>query len=280
MCDLHVTMYLFGGACMLKQCDIRNDRYNSIAPICLGCEKCEPHHSYGPAVRMYWLLHYVVSGKGRYSVGGDEYTLSEGDAFLIKPGEITVYTADENEPWHYIWVAFEGDIKKLKELPYVIRDERLRDIMTRIHEYDGYDKNSDLYSVAQIWNVIWCLCGDSLDSSEASYSSVAVNMIKKQYMKDISVQSLADTLGLERSYFSNIFRRDTGKSPGQFILDYRMEKAVELLKCEKYSVSVIAASVGYSDPFSFSRSFKNYFGVPPQKFKHAGGELRKGTLSV
>ncbi len=267
---------------MLRQCDIRNDRYNGIVPLYMGSEDCTPKHSYGPAVRMFWLLHYVVSGKGRYSVGGNEYRLSAGDAFLIKPGEITVYSADENEPWHYIWVAFEGDIKKLHELPYVINDERLRDLMTRIDEHDDFGESTDLYSVAQIWNVIWCLCGDSIENSDESYSSAAVNMIKKQYMKNISVQSIADALGLERSYFSNIFRRDTGKSPGQFILEYRMEKAVELLKCEKYSVSVIAASVGYADPFSFSRSFKNYFGVPPQRFKDAESTISKihrGTLS-
>lgn len=123
-----------------------------------------------------------------------------------------------------------------------------------------------MQAIAAIWEVIACLCGDMAQEDDTSYTARAVNMIKKQYMKDVTVQSIADALGLDRSYFSNLFKKETGKSPGRYLTEYRMERALELLRRERYSVSVVAASVGYGDLFSFSRCFKRCYGVPPSRY--------------
>ena len=78
-----------------------------------GFEDCEPLHSYGPAVRDYFIIHFVHEGKGSFFCGEKSYTLSGGDCFLITPGEITSYRADRLNPWKYSWVAFLGeDIEK------------------------------------------------------------------------------------------------------------------------------------------------------------------------
>ena len=73
-----------------------------------GSESCAPGHFFGPAVRTHYLIHFIRSGKGRYMRGNSEYALKKGDAFLILPGETTKYMADEEEPWEYTWIAFDG----------------------------------------------------------------------------------------------------------------------------------------------------------------------------
>ena len=77
-----------------------------------GREQCAAGHSFGPAVRPHYLIHFILSGKGRYHVNGDAYHLQAGDAFLIYPGETTVYEADEKNPWEYAWIGFGGIRKK------------------------------------------------------------------------------------------------------------------------------------------------------------------------
>ena len=60
-------------------------------------ENCQPRHFYGPAVRPHYLLHVILRGRGIYQHRGITYTLSQGDAFLITPIEITYYQADETD---------------------------------------------------------------------------------------------------------------------------------------------------------------------------------------
>ena len=64
-----------------------------------GVSECEPCHSFGPAVRPSYILHYILSGKGMYKVGDRKYKLMEGQGFLIEPEAVTFYQADEKEPW-------------------------------------------------------------------------------------------------------------------------------------------------------------------------------------
>ncbi len=73
-----------------------------------GSESCTPGHSFGPAVRAHYLIHFIIQGKGTYLRGDEVHTLNAGDAFLIIPGETTRYIADETDPWVYTWVAFDG----------------------------------------------------------------------------------------------------------------------------------------------------------------------------
>lgn len=73
-----------------------------------GYETCIPGHSYGPAIRSGYMIHYILKGKGIYKTNGKIYQLSEGDAFLIKPDTLIYYEADHHHPWSYTWIGFQG----------------------------------------------------------------------------------------------------------------------------------------------------------------------------
>ena len=85
-----------------------------LAVYSCGVQRCGSCHSWGPAVRDHYLIHYVVSGKGIFSCGGTEYHLSAGDGFLVVPSKVVYYAADRENPWEYCWVGFNGsDAKRL-----------------------------------------------------------------------------------------------------------------------------------------------------------------------
>ena len=104
-------------------------------------------------------------------------------------------------------------------------------------------------------------------SETVDYIDKALNIINSEYMSDISVQNIADKIGLERTYFSNLFKMRVGMSPKQYLLKTRMEQAAVFLRDYGYSVSVTALSVGYGDVYTFSKMFKRYFGVSPSKLR-------------
>ena len=76
---------------------------------CCGCSRTEPLHCFGPAMKPHYLIHYVLNGRGIFKMEGEEYPLEAGCGFLIEPGQMSFYQADEKDPWMYIWVGFAGE---------------------------------------------------------------------------------------------------------------------------------------------------------------------------
>lgn len=246
---------------MQKDFVIRNDLYRSFVPLFVGSEQCKKGHSYGPAVRPHWLIHFILSGKGMYCVGGKEYSLESGQAFLIKPGEVTLYRADAQSPWHYAWVAFRSEHPALNDLPYILSDDRLWNTFSTIADTGSFTYGA---AVTAVWQVIDHLCPAGMLEDRNAYVATAKSIVHRKYMQDITVSSLAESLGLDRSYFSGLFKRETRQTPQEYLLHYRMEQAKELLALG-HPVSVVASSVGYKDLFTFSRSFKQHYGYPPSR---------------
>ena len=94
-----------------------------------------------------------------------------------------------------------------------------------------------------------------------------ITKIDSDLTADLSLNALAAYLNVNASYLSNLFKKEVGVSPQQYLISVRMKQALELLRQERYTVSMIAASVGYDDLFTFSRCFKKYYGVPPTAYK-------------
>ena len=90
--------------------NVINKSFKELNPIDAGYEKCESMHSFGPSIREYWLIHYVVDGTGKIVKGEKTFTAHRGQAFLIRPDEICTYTADKYDPWEYIWIGFTGSM--------------------------------------------------------------------------------------------------------------------------------------------------------------------------
>ena len=82
-----------------------------------GYEKCDSNHSWGPAVRDHYLIHFVSSGKGVLRCNKQEYTIGPGGLFIICPSQLASYQADADDPWRYNWVGFNGtDARRLVNL--------------------------------------------------------------------------------------------------------------------------------------------------------------------
>ena len=72
--------------------------------ISCGWEKCTPEQSYGPGVRRYYTIHFVLSGQGYFYMNNRKYTIKAGQCFFIPPVTSSLYKAAPSDPWTYIWI--------------------------------------------------------------------------------------------------------------------------------------------------------------------------------
>ena len=111
--------------------------------------------------------------------------------------------------------------------------------------------------------------------STKSFVLRAEEYVRSNYAdEELSLDDICETLGVSNSYFSTIFKRETGKSFIGYLTDYRMDCASRLLLETNEKSYIIAKKVGYTDPNYFSYVFKRRFGVSPSKYRaeHAESE--------
>lgn len=111
-----------------------------------------------------------------------------------------------------------------------------------------------------------------LKSYEKNYEIVArvKRIISKQYKEELSLQYLADVLNVNPVYLSTLFKKKTGIAYIQYLTNYRIKKAVELLRTTNYSVEEIAEEVGYANANYFVKVFKKTMGMTVSDFRKKG----------
>ncbi len=249
-----------------------------------GIEECSPGHAFGPATRSQYLIHYIIKGKGTYSVNNKSYELKKGDGFLICPDAVTYYEADKDDPWCYTWIAFNG-VKSKSYLSYANLDEdnlifsyckdtALTDYISEMLKLKDLNHYNELKLEGLLYLFMSTLAESRKDlviktSYKATelYLEKAIEFIENNYSKNIKVNDIADYIGINRCYLTNIFKKNINVSPQDFLANYRMDKACDLLKSTNLSIMCVANYVGYSDSVTFSRAFKKIKNESPKNYR-------------
>lgn len=266
-----------------------NENFLDMTIFQYGWEQCAPLHSFGPCVRNHYLFHYVISGCGTLDSNPTEdvthhYRLSAGQGFLICPGQVTMYCADKQNPWKYVWVEFDG----LRAADYLNKaglsisqpiftpnnpalGEQVRDELMYIA---NHSEASALHLLGHL-----CLFLDALIQSSSSrrdikagqlrdfYIQEAITFIEHNYRRELTVEEIAAVCKLNRSYFSKLFKEFTGCTPQEFIIRLRLSKAAERMKHTNESIGEISVQCGYPNQLHFSRAFKKRYGVSPREWR-------------
>lgn len=255
---------------------IGNLHLKEINPVQCGWEVCQSGHDFGPAVRDHYLLHYVMKGSGCFKTGGATYALHAGDLFVIHPMETTYYAADQADPWEYVWIGFDAGIELPRTMKKsVVRCPKAHAVFYALMQAEQMQQGREQFLCGQIWQLLGFFYEQEREDRLAPERAVEIAMtfMETEYANEISIISLSERLHLNRSYFYLLFKRSTGLSPQQYLTTIRLKKASDLLLHFGYTPGEAAASTGYADLSSFSRTFKRYYGLSPTAYTNQHGVL-------
>lgn len=272
---------------------LKNRKFSDLYLCFCGYAKCQPLHNFGPAVRPNYILHYILKGKGRFTAGKETYRLCAGQGFLIVPEVQTYYEADRDEPWTYLWIGFAGekveeylqDLGLTSERPIFQCDcgEELEQIVLTMLEKKDYTISNEYFLEGILYQFFSILAqhieiaADRQTGNDNLYIRKAVEYIQNHYSYPLQIKEIADYVGINRSYLYTLFKEQFCLSPKEYLTNFRITRAAQLLEITDLSIEGVAMSCGYQNTLIFSKTFKNRMGITPSVYKKEKAEQQRQT---
>ena len=242
-----------------------------------------------------WELYYVVHGQGNRMAGDTLQPFAAGDVALIPPSmlhrwEYAPGSADNVGCVHYLMVAFSHSlVERCMEVFPEMRNRLVgvmfptdalkfgagssRVIRKVLAEMNGMDELGRLSAMFRLLPVIFTSSDHTFAGKPMRIERDVRRMqqictyVMTHYVHSIALDDIAAEVGMNRSAFCSYFKRCKGMTFSQFVTQYRLNTACELLKHSQKGVSEICYTVGFNDLPHFVRVFTNAMGMSPSKYR-------------
>jgi AraC family transcriptional regulator of arabinose operon len=230
-------------------------------------------------------LWFIVEGEGTLQTARNQYNLHPGDCFLLRMWEGIVGLHGPAKPLVIPWICFDclderGHRLPPAKSPAVREHRRISDIsffdqmLRRV--IDHHSEGPSHASEALQWLKTTLLEIEQHDQRpQLSGLALAQHLMVNALCANIrehpeaitGMPALAAQANCSVDHLIRVFRRHTSITPWEFVIQSRIEKAGNLLRCSSYSISQIADLLGYPDIYSFSKQFKSHTGQTPTQYR-------------
>ena len=237
-------------------------------------------------------LYHIEKGEAFVSSDNKMYKLTAGNYYLINGFKIGFQCCQVS--FKVGWLHFMTDSIFLKQflhkLPVVtplsselffyhktVFNSFVQFFKNRLNKQKG--RTNEFYSThLKIQSMLSMIIGNlinELDTELLNPESAeirlmpAIEFINSSYKKGITLRELASLCFLSENYFHQLFKNAFGTTPNNYILQLRMNEAINLLTNTSMTVKEIAREIGYYDVAYFTRTFSKYFEISPVRFRNS-----------
>ena len=227
---------------------------------------------------------YISSGRGTFkSESFGQTTVSEGDMFLLFPGEWHSYKPDEATGWDEYWMGFKGlNIDNRVTNRFFLPQEPIfhvglnEDIVRLFRNAIAIAREQGIGFQQMLGGVANMLQGyafalnrhNSFEDQEAAEAIHKANIIMtEKFSQRLSPTDVADAICMGYSKFRRLFKEFTGYAPLQYLQELRLQRSKQLLASTNLSLAEIADRVGYDNADYFSAAFKKKNHITPTNFR-------------
>jgi AraC-like DNA-binding protein len=236
------------------------------------------------------VLIVCLAGEGWYRLGKGRATwpVTAGDVLLLPPAISHAYGAGDATPWTIEWAHFAGEeVRAWRAALGLAENDGLVSVgagqageirLGRVHPLleAGYGLPDLLAATAALRASMAELLRRRSVAGSAEPARIAVarsiERMRDRLDHPVQLAEIAAEAGLSVSHYSTLFRVQTGFSPIDYFLRMRMQQAAQLLDTTDMRVEEIGASLGYADPYYFSRQFRRFMRRSPRAYR----AVRKG----
>ncbi len=233
----------------------------------------------GPIVRDCYVLECNEGGYGSVVINGREFPFGPRTCYILLRGDSVIHKTATVDPRYGIFAMFGGKVVGealaaagiTSESPFLPPEcyDEIRAILYKMRELgSSRDMGSEYKRTGLLYEILGVLVGDRASIYTKTHIRRAIAIFEASYHTDVLVTEVAAEVGFDRSYFSTLFKEQTGTTPHAYLTSLRIEKSKALLRETDYSIAECAACVGL-DPVNFSRIFKRVVGVCPQEYRNA-----------
>jgi YesN/AraC family two-component response regulator len=226
---------------------------------------------------MYYLTTkgafvFPISGKCIIHFGDNTFDAERGKMIHGCPGQQLEFEVIGDEPFQHLNLYYDSNSKILLDID--LEDaEKIIGILETVYDLNQKRTLKSTYQIEQLLDQAFeSIFADYLNSSVKTNQQLikeVVAFIHSSYHKKITLKTLAEYSGKKPEKLSYLFYQYMGIRPINYLIKYRLEQAIELLKEEDFTVQEVALLVGYSDPLYFSRIFKKHVGYSPSQVKNS-----------
>lgn len=227
-----------------------------------------------------FLLLITVSGEGYGEIDREHFSLRPGTVLLLPPDLPIQYHTPTGGLWEFYWIHAGGE-PAFRLLRHCIenkgyffdfsREEAARELVEDcLRIYRDQLPEAELRISAKLSAFLHLLAAGGQEDGGESLSPLTAQTLRYlqgHYGEKISLAALGQKLFVSPAHIIRLFRADTGETPYEYLIRYRMEKAKELLQYTPLLVREISFMVGYNQVSNFTACFKKMMGEPPQKYR-------------
>lgn len=174
----------------------------------------------------------------------------------------------ENGQWKFVVPELPFNYFQKIDDKYLF--SRLQDLFSRLNQTHLSKTDTRVVKERLIFIEILTQLFKFKEGNEYNYSNSRkvdkiINYMTENYMDNLTMQQIAEHSKISPSYLGNIFKKVTGKSTIEYLINIRINKSKSLLK-DGFSVSDTSKLVGFNDIFYFSKAFKNHEGMSPSQY--------------
>ena len=221
------------------------------------------------------LLLLVVDGRLKLHAYGANRFASSGQLVLI--GHDAPHTIWCREPSRLLWILCGGETmdsyihfllnRSSSPVFSLSESDEMRELFEKVIE-SAADEESREHETSQYLTEIFTRLAtrSSVDDSEMNSAEV-MRYVREHYSEPLMLSDLTEFSGLSQSYLIRAFRKDTGSTPHEYLLNYRLQKAMEMLHETDEPIETISDRCGFNSTSHFARAFKKTTDLTPSEFR-------------